>query len=629
MLQLYVHGKVEEGFLDISPDAQLSMEYFSDLFDDTFSNGQFSLPVDIPLTDNNRKILGFAERISNSAAVNNRYWIVDIYEDNWPLLTGTKMSILTSSVNWGYTRGKISVTITGVKGLFGTVINKKKLADLTLGGVIQWHTQESRDFATDHKNGLYPHLDYIIFTPIAIEDFIDTAQSDYTTEFLVRDTVNDMLLKLVSPGVYKLVFNRVDPTNNSAVIAAGNLLHIDYRTVPFFKLKYVLQHCFTEFGYTVTGDFIDNTDFDKLFIFNNYSLEVYSMTTYTDYNNLIIPANHVPDMYIVDFLKAIFTFFNIFPSFDGSTNTVTLNYRKNSISSINAIDITDKVLEDIEVTETVLTDSSSTAGSNMNTPTGYTLEYEWGGDNYGGDRVKDKVLKDGKYYVGDKELIGTICKHDDLVSFTYIRQLTTSDCIFIKDMNLYYSVADATVTPILWECYAEALNSYIYGDGSKSINVGLSTLCKYILLDPTDGLNYYRGILGAKMKGSYTTNKGNRITNPFGLKIFYAEYSTGSDPAAISYNGSIYDTGWENIPKVKYDLDLNSDMSIGKIFHYDWQVKQINQLVVKTTILTDTKVLNDLRTYSQVIINGVLFMVYKIEQTTPTKGSMVVYLVPL
>ena len=633
MLQLYVYGELEQGWLDIDNGTQLAMEYFSDLFDDTFSNGQFSLPIDIALTDNNRRKLGFAERLSNTGN-KLKYWKVDIYEDGWPLLIGTKMTILTRTGNWGYTKGKISVTITGVKGLFGSIINGKKLSDMSLGGVIQWDTQESRDFATDHKDGKHDDLNYIIFAPVACEDFIDTNQSDYTTEFLVRDTLND-LVQIPDGSSFKNVFARVDPTNLNAIIAAGNLQHIDYRTVPFFNLKYVVKKCFTEFGYSIAGDWIDDTDFDKLFIFNNYALEVYAISTYTDYNNMIIPANHVPDMYIVDFLKAIFTFFNVYPSFDRANNKVTLSYRKSSISSINAIDITNKVVDEIEVTETVLTDGSSTASNNLGNTAGFTLTYDWGGDSMQSDRVKEKVIKDGKTYIGDKELIGVVQKPFDLGSFVTSRALNTGDCVLVRDQNMYYSVADATVIPIVWEAYAEALDSYVYGDGSKNISLGLSTLCQYILLNATTGTYYNTGILGAKMKGSYTTNKGNRISNPFGLKIFYADYqsvSTATTPVAMSYNnvaGPYLYGVTSGGALVKYNLDLNSEVSIGQILHFSWQIMQVNQLVVKTTILTDTKVLNDLNTYSQVVVNGILFMVYKIEQTTPTKGTMVIYLVPM
>ena len=120
---------------------------------------------------------------------------------------------------------------------------------------------------------------------------IDTEQADYTTEFLIRDTVNDIVLKLISPGVYDIVFDRVDPTNSNAVIAPGLLQHIDYRTIPFFKLQYVFRKCFEEFGYTVSGDWIDDIDFAKLYLFNNFSLDIYSLTTYTDYNNMIIKSD--------------------------------------------------------------------------------------------------------------------------------------------------------------------------------------------------------------------------------------------------------------------------------------------------------------------------------------------------
>ena len=70
--------------------------------------------------------------------------------------------------------------------------------------------------------------------------------------------------------------------------------------------KYVFIKVFEELGFTVTGDFITSTDFDDLVLFNNYAIEDYfTILNYVDVNHTIDPRNHVPDISLVDFLKAI------------------------------------------------------------------------------------------------------------------------------------------------------------------------------------------------------------------------------------------------------------------------------------------------------------------------------------
>lgn len=619
MLQIYVYGK-EEGWLEVDANSILNIEGFSDLFDEEFNNAKFSLPYELQLTDNNRRKLGFAERLNNTTIVEN-YWKVDVYEDGWPILIGTKMSMLQRQTNWNYTKGKISVTITGVKGLFGSIVANKKLTDLVLGGPIKWGVQESRDWATDHLHGLYPQYDYFLFAPIAIENYFDTSAKDYDNEFLVRDTVNDSILTYTG-GTYKVVFGRENPSVPYTVIPSGTSMHEDYRTIPFFKLKYVLKKCFEEFGFTITGDFIDDADFDKICLFNNYALEKYQMSTLTDYNNIIIPSNHVPDIKIVDFLSAIFMALNIYPVFDGSSN-VKLTFRVTKLQTINAIDITDKIIDDLEVTPQSSSDNSNN---------GFTIGYNWENDDYYSDRVKEKTIVDGITYIGEKELIGTVTRLNDLSTFSYIRTLTTNDCVFVHDQNMYYSVADATVTPILWDCYAENIGNFKYGEGSKTIDIGLSTLCQYVLLNTTTGLYYNSGKIGCRMKGNYNTNKGTRVKNNYGLKLFFAEYynDVSVGKTVVAYNHNTLDTGGvSSLNMGKWSLAINTDTSLIKKNHLDWQLIKEKKLVVKTTILADQKVLHDFNTYSQFIINNIVFLLYKTEQTSPLKGNMVIYLVPM
>ena len=56
---------------------------------------------------------------------------------------------------------------------------------------------------------------------------------------------------------------------------------------------------------------MNTAGWDKLYVFSNCAIEQYTTAVYADFNRRIIPKDHVPDMELVDFFKAVFDAFNI------------------------------------------------------------------------------------------------------------------------------------------------------------------------------------------------------------------------------------------------------------------------------------------------------------------------------
>ncbi len=625
MLQVYIYGTTEQGFLDLPADAKLSIEGQADSFDENLSIGEFSLPVEIPWTDNNRRLLNFSERLENNASAIT-YWRVDVLDDDWPELVNGKLSILEKIGKFSYKRGKFNISISATKGLFGSLIYNKKMSSLKLGGTINWPTIESRAFATDVMKSLYSQYPYLAFAPVAIENYFDKNRPDYLQEFLVKDTVNNIII--TGAGADDWQFARPIPATPSIPTSIGQTQHADFRTVPFFQLKWLLKKVFEEFGYTIVGDLIDDTDFDDVYLFNNYSLEAYQQ--YQDFNRNINPANHVPNtanstyMLISDFIKNTLSFFNAYLVFDGANNLVQVRYRYKNITQKNSLNITDAVIDDFDSTIDVNSQNK-----------GFKLAFGWdANDGYHSDRVKEIAVKENnETWVGEKLLIATVATFANLVTLSITGvTLTTSYCVFVQADNMYYSVADATSTPKKWDAYAEGLQDYEQRNAKKedpgrTITLGMAPMAHYVQLNATTGLYEKQPFIGTRGTGSYATNKGVRVNTPFGLSVFYIKKQVingNNIPTSFTHNRDAANNTIE-----KYSLSLQGNDGIGKALHTRWQALQEKAEIVKTSITVSKALWQQLQAATQVEIDGVVYLLKKNERTIPQLEPMVVYLLPL
>lgn len=597
MLQIYIIDQTESGFLDIAPDAQLSIESLSDAFDDDLTFGEFSLPLDIPYTSRNSRLLKFAEKLKNNNTTQN-FWTVNVYDDGFPELINAKMTLLQKIGNYNLSAGKFSVTISGTKGLFGSLIANKKLTEIDFGPDISF-TTPSRDFATDVMKGVYPGYSHIAFCPVAIENYFDQNRPDYINEFLVADTVNGIVITGAGPDDWE--FGRLLPGGTSA--APGSSEYIDYRTVPFINFKYVVEKVFAHFGFSVYGAFLQNADFQNLFVFNTWSIDNLSATLHTDSNRTISIHNHLPDVLVIDFLKSIFSFFKVFPTFHAGN--VALNYKNDLLTKSNPIPFTQYCGAEFEstLTETV--------------PDGYTLKYTWdSADGYFSDRVKDLTTLVN---------VGTVNSKADLDTLSIGRAFTIYDYAFVKNENLFYKVFDATATPVIWDCYAENLDSYIKDGGERNVEMGMSTLCQHVILNTVSGVYERQDFVGTRQPGCYINNVSVRVINPFALRLFYIKKLTiGGVKYPVSYN---HNTSPDGTVQELYSLALNAGFA--DRFHAAWENFKTNLESVKFELLANRKSMNDFNNAALLEINSIHFITNKVERTIPADSTMDVYLSPI
>lgn len=595
MLQIYLYGDNTEGFLDIDPQTALEMETLFEAFDDDLSTGEFSLPVDFPWTDNNRKLTGFAERLQNFSS-KVKEWRVVVYDRGFPELANAKLTMLEKSGSFSYNRGKFSATVSGNKGLFGSLVRNKTLRDLKLGGTITFTDDSSAAFAEKIMKGQYPQYSYMQFATVAIEGFFDTGRPDYTTEFLVQDRVNNTVITGGSSDAWSFA----NPAGSDGLL----------RTIPFFNLKFVLKKIFTENGFTLTGDFLNDTDFDYLVLFNNYAIENYAPSNGVDFNRQVVPANHMPDILIKDFLADLLQLFGMYADFSIGANKVNLVYKKAILKNKKVLSLNG------------LADKTFTAQyQDTATVDGYKIEYTFdSADGYPGDRIKDDITK-------QKTLVASVGTFGALSVLDIGRQLTTDDIAYVEADNCYYQIADATTTPLKWDAFAERMEGYKTGAGEKTISINVSTLLSYVEFDTGLGLYVKRDCAGSRQPGSYINNKGLRVSSQFGFRIFYIKKQARSGalvPISFSHNRD------ENNNRiVRYSLAWQGDDGLAANFHKAWLNLSMNMEVVKTNITCNQKVLQDLFVNNFVEINNVLFLPYKINRTIPLKSTVEIILVPL
>lgn len=492
MLQIYVYGKFMEGYLDLPPDTTLQMDITSPAFDDDLTLGEYSLPLEAEFTPHNSRLLGFAEMLNEQYTEDARYWRVNVISDGIPELQDAKMTLLKDAGTFDYRHGRFTFSIAGNKGLFGSLIKGKKLTDLQYDGKITWADMDSRQFATAVMKGSITRYPFIRFGPVVRENFFDTDRVDYDGEFIVFDTVNNVH---VAGGSWE--FGRPSSGNPAVVTTPGQAEYKDFRTIPFLQLYYVTKRIFEEHGYSVTGDFFTSGYFDDLVLDNNRALEKYHINQNKDVNREILPANHVPDVLIHEYLVALQKRFNLKINFrEGRKVDISFKQKKNRQSK--TLDITPILVNQYERSYLEFQDQ------------GFTLQNDFGNDDdYYGDAIQD---------IKDKTLVGTVKTRTELASLNVGRQLTLDDIAFVTAENLYYRVANATTTPVLWEAYSERLDDYVIGKGENTIISALSPLCTYLLLNENTGLVENRDVVAVRQQGSYINKRGIPVvynTPPF------------------------------------------------------------------------------------------------------------------
>lgn len=590
-------------YLELVPGTQLRMENLFPAFDDQLESGIFSFPLEVPWTDGNKEWLGFVENLNSHNALIPDYWRCDIISNGIPYLLDAKLKMLTHAGRFDNKRGSYNFTISGIKGLFGTLIKGKNLRDLALEGKIQWaDTDDSRTFAFKVMDYQDPaNFAKLNFAPVAIEDFIDTGRSDFNTEFLSNDIVNNMLVDPAFPDGW--IFGREKPGFNNVALPSGTPGYENYRTIPFLNLFFVLKQIFLEHGFTAEGSFFSYPDFELLHVFNTVSIELYDFPFAIDVNRQIIPNRHLPDMLIVDFLVALQNTFNLQMDFlEGKR--VLINFKKELLTSTRIKNFTSKCVSVYDE-----------AARHEAYEGGVKLEWVWdSSDSYRTDKVKD---------MKDKNIIAEVNVVGDIASLVLPAIVNDTTFIYVKAENYYYNFNFTSG----WSPAIEQHADWKLGKEQISFSPELSPLCNYYKVD-VFGTTNRMNMVASRQSGNYFNDSRVFVESEFTLRLFYIKQLTTLTftgmPISFCHN---YDLIGNKLADTS--LSWKAPDGLHSKFWMTWIDMLINSWIVKSRFILDVVDLFTIGQTDVVLVNNNQYLIKKISHELPVRGETEIELVKL
>ena len=251
--------------LDLEDDFNIRYDIINSIFNNEFLQGSYSFPITLGWTDNNLKILGLSH-IVEIAERKFEYEKCALEFSGIALPSG----MLVVDV---FSRASRKITGYIKTGISGLALMKKKLSEINYGGdipvpnildsVLPLEYDQSDNVANsliahayDVCSKKYPEVNYS-FPCFKNENFYGP-NSASNSDFDIPHVINPF--DLVAQVFLKNVIDDIDPNNFSAL-------------VPWPYLFFVLQKGFSEEGFSLKGNFIDDEEFMQLCIYSNRALD--------------------------------------------------------------------------------------------------------------------------------------------------------------------------------------------------------------------------------------------------------------------------------------------------------------------------------------------------------------------
>jgi hypothetical protein len=516
-------------YLDLKPKTKIRYEIRNPLFDAEAIPGIYTYPISLPWTDKNGRLLGFPQLLFNRKALQN----------NIPC------KIYIGRTLW--VNGKIAVLPSGSKefriSISGTSANLQEsfsasIKDLELGGLRVLGTDTATVLAhakLTAQEGSEKH-DYVFF-PIFNPDFYKD-QPDYIG-----------IVNFWNIGQQKFEVTNIYDESRSLT---GQTVRGFSNMVPFPFLIYVLKQAFYEAGYTVTGNWLADSEISQLVFYNNQSIDAeYNSIgkTYTPKNSFSI-ADHLPEMTIAELLVSLKNMFGLVYIFDQESKHCTIHTVKEVITAKAENWTTKKIAPHIGVPESFKYNYRQLVAlrDKTDTKTNYLEELDLSTYNVKGEvnTIADLPNNPGAF-----------------------------DLLYVKLNNQYWlAMPDPISFTPSWELLGERTEPFIIGNGSEDLITKFSTFGSpiapfnlayisywfgYDLVPEVHQLGYsevftvepepvpfsprllfYRGMQTAEYDGG--TNE-----LPFGTHHVYAPNYSRKFNRSLSFYGEfgLYNTAWK------------------------------------------------------------------------------------
>ena len=361
---------VGKGFLD-TQGVSFSGTLKSPVFRADNSDGSLIFTTTIPYTDTNKSILGFLARPegfhNDNVDVN-----VEIYINGMHVWDGILSATLVTLDNGTNTGFEISIGIG--RGEFNFLAEGKNIKDLMpdemhVVGTTEQRNDPFNDFPynyvnitgfNDVVNKKYPDVNFAIF-PIKIEDFASSMGSAFQNWYNVTPVVNVWEMEtqtfkapFLSGNDFLLINTTVDENHDShfTFMQPYNIF------IPFAYNSWVFKNIFKSLGFFLKNNpFESDSDLNKLVIYNIQSInKLYTLNqvwpasvTIYEYFYALQPnlkfnlKDHLPNILVKDYIRALEDMFFFRCFFDNKSRTVTIKFLKDIINDKEYVDITKQV----------------------------------------------------------------------------------------------------------------------------------------------------------------------------------------------------------------------------------------------------------------------------------------------
>lgn len=280
--------RINDIYLDLPPDALLSLELNSPLFFGTEAEllpGSYSFPFKIPLTARNRAAVGYPDLLQNARDWSGKMEAV-ILADGSALFVGEAR---IKDAEPGFANLYVVVNTLGA-------LKDRKLNELDFGGNIILGTDISSVKAQALETTIHPLEAEYIFFPF------------WNSGFREKDspTINgspDEVQNLYYPDI--------------GVFSDG----IGQDVMPFLRLSFLLEKLFSTFGFALDNRFQTEPELQRLVVWNNHNI---ADPETGQWPLSFHPANHVSATTAGDFLKRLCRLFCLAPLVDSIQKTVEL-----------------------------------------------------------------------------------------------------------------------------------------------------------------------------------------------------------------------------------------------------------------------------------------------------------------
>ncbi len=387
----------------------------------------------------------------------------------------------------------------------------------------------------------------------------------------------------------------------------------EYPITPFPYMLYVLRKCFNENGLNLLGGFLSDADIKQLVIYNNYALDNILINAVTgdpytnNWTDKINLQNHVPDISVGDFIKAVKTFFFLAYFYNNEKGEVTIKTLNEILTSPDHEDWTDI--------------ASPVTSEEANESDGFILSPK---QDSADDVIKERVISLKGYNI--KDPVETI---DDLPTDSN----EINDIRLVLTLNVYYKVLQnldeiTGVYEWIWEELSENLGDFTIGNGKEKIDLLLSTTSEKRIEDavaPDKNWN----VPYVKQPGS--SKEYDQGINPFSLRLlYYRGLQVGQEVDESEFNyplGTPYalDYAYQVIGSETLALDFDSDQIQGVYLKRakKWLDFKSNLRPVEIDLpgLDENKIRN-LDFSLKKRINGVVYLLAKLDLTDTMTGKM-------